>query len=147
MDTFDIQYELIGYVKGIILQMNYQPPPDRDYYNTQVWNLARKIPYAKIATYGQLGQMLSPPCEITPEDYRILCPRWVGEAMAACPPDVPWHRVINSQGKISPRADMTKQKRLLEDEGLIFIKDKLDLKVHQWGAPEQAATATQTSLF
>ena len=29
--------------------------------------------------------------------------RWVGGAMAACPDDVPWQRVINSKGEISER--------------------------------------------
>ena len=65
-------------------------------------------------------------------DLRILKkafgPRWVGGAMAACPDDVPWQRVINSQGRISERPGAEKQRMLLEGEGIVFVKDKVDLK-------------------
>ena len=127
--------------------MNYIPPPNRQIYYEQIWELTRQVPRGKVATYGQLGQMLTPPKGIAPEDYKVFCPRWVGEAMAACPQDVPWQRVINSQGKISQRLDAEKQKLLLEREGLVFINEKLDLNRYQWGNPEQEATPKQTNLF
>jgi alkylated DNA nucleotide flippase Atl1 len=57
--------------------MNCMPPPNRQVYYGQSWDLARKIPYGMVVTYGQLGQMLAPP-----EDYKIYGPRWVGDAMA-----------------------------------------------------------------
>ena len=44
---------------------------------------------------------------------------------------VPWHRVINSQGKISIPPDSPwhkKQKTLLQEEGVVFLKGKVDLK-------------------
>ncbi len=122
--------------------MNYTPPPDQQNYYEQVWDLARQIPEGKLATYGQLGQMLDLPENFNAEDYKVLCSRWVGEAMAACPQDVPWHRVINSQGKISQRYDADKQKQLLEKEGHQFLNGKLNLDIHQWGnedAPQQAS--------
>ena len=127
--------------------MNYIPPPNRQIYYEQIWDLARQIPYGKVATYGQLGQMLATPKDITPEDYKIFAPRWVGDAMADCPQDIPWQRVINSQGKISQRYDAEKQKLLLENEGLVFVKDKLDLKLCQWGNLEQEDAPEQASLF
>jgi methylated-DNA-protein-cysteine methyltransferase-like protein len=53
--------------------------------------------------------------------------------MAACPPDVPWQRVINAQGKISPRPGAQEQRRLLEQEGVIFdAKDRVDLERYGW---------------
>jgi methylated-DNA-protein-cysteine methyltransferase-like protein len=103
--------------------MNYLPPPNKQIFYEQIWDLARQIPLGKVATYGQLGQMLETPANITPEDYKVFCPRWVGDAMAACPQDVPWQRVINSQGKISQKFDAERQKQLLENEGLVFVKD------------------------
>ena len=127
--------------------MNYIPPPNWQIYYEQIWDLARQIPYGKVATYGQLGQMLAAPKDITPEDYKIFAPRWVGDAMADCPQDIPWQRVINSQGKISQRYDAEKQKLLLENEGLVFVKDKLDLKLYQWGNLEQEDAPEQASLF
>ena len=51
-----------------------------------------------MVTYGQIAQMLPPPEEMDFETYQALSPRWVGSAMAACPDDVPWQRVINAQG-------------------------------------------------
>nr|MBX2868072.1 MGMT family protein [Acidiferrobacterales bacterium] len=51
-------------------------------------------------------------------------PRWVGDAMAACPDDIPWQRVVNSQGKISRKTNADEQQRLLQQEGHMFIQVK-----------------------
>ena len=55
--------------------------------------------------------------------------------MAACPDDVPWQRVINGQGKVSPRPGLgvLVQRKLLEQEGVVFdAKDRVDLKAYAW---------------
>ena len=49
---------------------------------------------------------------------------------------IPWHRVINSQGKISlskldDRGDNIQRLKLLE-EGVMVIGDKINLKQYQW---------------
>jgi methylated-DNA-protein-cysteine methyltransferase-like protein len=66
--------------------------------------------------------------------------RWVGSAMAQCPDDVPWQRVINSQGKISIRKNSDGhllQKKMLEDEGIEFDKkDRIDLSRYGWNADQ-----------
>ena len=68
--------------------------------------------------------------------------------MAACPDDVPWQRVINSQGKISERAGAEKQRQLLEAEDIIFdAKDRIDLKKYGWKGSAEDAEPTQPSLF
>ena len=67
--------------------------------------------------------------------------------MAACPDNVPWQRVINSQGKISPRAEAAKQKKLLKEEGVLFSNDKVDLNQYQWGASEGCDDPKQGQLF
>jgi methylated-DNA-protein-cysteine methyltransferase-like protein len=117
--------------------MYYTPPPDPEAYYKQVWNLARQVPQGKVATYGQIAQMLSPPAGVEPEAYQAFSPRWVGSAMAACPNDVPWQRVINAQGKISRRPGAERQRHLLEREGIVFVKDRVDLKLYKWGGPGQ----------
>jgi methylated-DNA-protein-cysteine methyltransferase-like protein len=127
--------------------MIFLPRTEQHAFNEQIWNLAREVPEGKVATYGQLAQMLSPPTGFSAEDYKAFSPRWAGDAMAACPGDVPWHRIINSQGKISLKRDAQRQQRLLEDEGLEFINDKIDLKRHQWGNADQAETPKQETLF
>lgn len=127
--------------------MSYPSPPNPQAYYEQVWQLARQIPRGRVATYGQLAQMISPPIDLDPEEYKAFSPRWVGSAMAACPSDVPWQRVINSQGKISQRPGAEKQRQLLEDEGVLFVKDKVDLKVYQWRGPGDEEQPRQARLF
>jgi len=93
----------------------------------QVYELVRLIPLGRVATYGQIAR------------YIDRCtPRMVGFAMAATPQSsgVPWHRVINSKGMISMRANGERdilQQVLLETEGVIFNKNgKVDLAEVGW---------------
>ena len=67
--------------------------------------------------------------------------------MANCPDDVPWQRVINSQGKISDRPGAEKQRQLLEEEGVVFVKDKVDMKKYGWKGPNESDEPRQVSLF
>ena len=123
-------------------------PPNQQAYYEQVWNFVRQIPFGKVAAYGQIAKMLPPPNGVELETYATFAPRWVGGAMAACPDDVPWQRVINSQGKISERAGAEKQRQLLEAEGIIFdAKDRIDLKKYGWKGPLEDIEPTQPSLF
>src|SRR5690606_8611188 len=79
--------------------------------------VVRQIPPGRVATYGQIAAIVGD-----------CTPRMVGYAMASLPPrsDVPWHRVINAQGKISLRADgggAVEQRARLEAEGIHFDAD------------------------
>ena len=127
--------------------MPYKPPPDQLAYYEQVWNLVRQVPPGKVVTYGQIAQMLPPPVGVVLQEYRAFSPRWVGGAMAACPDDVPWQRVINSQGKISERPGAKRQRQLLDEEGIMFVKDKVDLKAYMWQGPGQEEEPRQVKLF
>lgn len=110
----------------------FTSPPGRQEFNQRVWKLVRRIPRGKVATYGQLALMLKPPPGVEESTYRAFGPRWVGGAMAACPDDVPWQRVINSQGKISSRPGAARQRKLLQQEGIVFSKDRIDLQLFGW---------------
>jgi methylated-DNA-protein-cysteine methyltransferase-like protein len=77
----------------------------------RVHALVKSIPKGRVATYGQLSQLI---------DGR-LTPVGIGWAMSAAAPDVPWHRVINSKGGISTGNGM--QRAMLEAEGVVFQKD------------------------
>jgi methylated-DNA-protein-cysteine methyltransferase-like protein len=101
--------------------MRYTTPPNQQAYYEQVWELVRQIPRGKVAAYGHISMMLPPPNGVEIESYKAFGPRWVGGAMAACPDDVPWQRVINAQGKISERAGAERQRHLLEEEGVVFL--------------------------
>ena len=126
--------------------MNHIPLPNKQIYYEQVWAIVRQIPRGKVATYGQLTKMLPKPDSISDDDYQIYASRWVGLAMAACPDDVPWQRVVNSQGKIS-HPEAGKQKDLLEKESIFFSRDKIDLNEFQWLNSEQRDKPAQGRLF
>lgn len=86
--------------------------------------MVRRIPPGKVATYGQIGMSLVPPCPA----------RTVGWALAALgrsgDEDVPWQRVVNSQGKVSTGQY---QRELLEQEGVVFDDDgRIDLRTFGW---------------
>ena len=86
-----------------------------------------QIPEGKVATYGQVARLTG-----------RCTARMVGYAMAALPENspVPWHRVINSQGRISPRGigfGGILQKQMLEDEGVLFDSyGRVDLNYFGW---------------
>lgn len=77
--------------------------------------VVRKIPPGRVMTYGDVARAAARPG----------CARRVGYALAALrDPEVPWWRVVNARGAISPRAGEAgpslRQRRLLEAEGVVF---------------------------
>ncbi len=117
----------------------YTSPPGREAFNQQVWALVRQVPPGKVCTYGQIAALIPPPAGMDPKSYHAFAPRWVGGAMAACPQDVPWQRVINSQGKVSlGRQGGHEQRELLEAEGVEFDdRDRVDLRKYAWAGPQE----------
>jgi methylated-DNA-protein-cysteine methyltransferase-like protein len=113
--------------------MRFSSPPDSIIFNHQVWDIVREVPPGKVVTYGQIARMIPPPEGMDPKAYQAFGPRWVGGAMAACPEDVPWQRVINSRGEISSRPGGQEQRSLLEEEGVQFNeRGRIDLKIFGW---------------
>ncbi len=96
-------------------------------YRDRVYEIVRQIPRGRVMTYGQLAEMLG-------EGYT---PRTVGYVMhGADTENVPWQRVINSQGACSTgkmTVPINLQQSLLESEGVVFNdKGKCDLKEYLW---------------
>lgn len=93
--------------------------------------IVRQIPRGRVATYGQIAWIEG-----------NSTPRMVGYAMAGLPAgsDVPWQRVINSQGMISPRADGSgtiEQRQRLEAEGVRFdAEERVDFDCFGWTGPD-----------
>ncbi len=116
-------------------------------YYELVWNFVRQVPSGCVVTYGQIAQSLPAPPPLALDEQAISVSRLVGSAMAACPADVPWHRVINAQGKVSNRANADKQVQLLEAEGLCFAQGRIDLNECQWLGPDHADRPKQQPLF
>jgi methylated-DNA-protein-cysteine methyltransferase-like protein len=100
-----------------------------------IWSVVRKVPKGTVATYGQIA-------ELAGLDGHA---RQVGYALHNLPgrSNVPWHRVINSRGEISPRTagdSHELQRMLLEAEGIEFdLRGKLDLKKYKWSGGRSAA--------
>ena len=92
-----------------------------------VYEVVARIPRGKVATYGQVASLAGYPGQA----------RQVGYALAGMPEDLdlPWHRVINARGEVSPRTwtNMHEfQQVLLEREGIAFKGARLDMKVYRW---------------
>lgn len=95
--------------------------------NEIIWQVVNSIPKGKVATYGQIAAIAGYPKHA----------RLVGNILKKLPKgtSLPWHRIINAQGKISFPIDSEAYKRqrsLLEQEGLVFFNGKLSLKQHGW---------------
>ncbi len=105
----------------------------------RVYDIVRQVPRGKVTTYGDVAQLVGSGC-----DARV-----VGYAMAACPDDVPWQRIINAQGKISLQGESAQKQRMrLEAEGIAFdARGKVDLKRFRWGGPGGEFAPAQPSLF
>lgn len=97
-------------------------------FAVQVMAEIKKIPHGKVATYKQIAELADKP----------HAPRAVAWILRSCSTAyrLPWHRVINSQGRISFEAqsyNFRKQKRLLEKEGVVFKSyDEVDMIKYQW---------------
>lgn len=116
-------------------------------FKQQVYALVRQIPTGRVATYGQIAAWLTTTGVISTRGYRAFGARRVGQAMAHCPDDVPWQRVINAQGKISLQrgAGYEEQRLLLEMEGIEFdAQYRIDLKRFGWSGPEAQTTPSQS---
>jgi methylated-DNA-protein-cysteine methyltransferase-like protein len=112
-----------------------QSPPNPQTFNAQVWEIIRKIPRGKVASYGQIAKMLPPPAGVDSETYLEFGALWVSGAVANCPSDLPWQRVVNSKGEITERngLEAKRHKLLLEDEGVPFgVRGRIDMKKYSW---------------
>ena len=84
-------------------------------HRASIHAIVAQIPRGRVASYGQIADLAGLPGRA----------RQVGYALAALPEatPIPWHRVVNVRGEISPRARTGSegaQRRLLEREGVAF---------------------------
>ena len=85
--------------------------------------LALRIPPGKVASYGQLARAAGHP----------RAARQVGWCMAACPPEIPWHRVLCADGSLPSGTDNALQRALLEAEDVPFLPDgRVDMALARW---------------
>lgn len=104
-------------------------------FRAQVHTVVKAIPAGRVMTYGQVAALIPPPPGADLRGYEHVKARWVGYAMAECPEDVPWQRVVNARGQISlrPGEGPEVQRLLLTDEGVVFDgTGRIDLARHAW---------------
>ena len=96
----------------------------------QVYAVVAQIPTGKVATYGQIAEMVGD----------VLAAREVGHIMS-CELKLPCHRVVNRTGVLAPEyafGGQDRQRALLEAEGVTFLADgRIDMVLHLWGKYEQ----------
>ncbi len=97
----------------------------------RIGQVIRQVPVGEVATYGQIAFVLG-----------LGSARIVGRALAKLPDgrDVPWHRVLTAQGKISDRKDGgdgdLRQRHLLQAEGISFdALGRVDFSTVAWQGP------------
>ncbi|MBM5822890.1 MAG: MGMT family protein [Cyanobacteria bacterium K_Offshore_surface_m2_011] len=101
-------------------------------FDRRVYAMVAHIPPGQLATYGQVAELIG----------AWGCARQVGWALRRLPlpSEVPWHRVVNAQGRIamSPGREGSDwmQRELLLAEGIAVAPDgRLPLAQHRWHAP------------
>ena len=85
-----------------------------------VWKEIAKIPNGKVITYQDLA-------------FKINRPKSVRAVASACSknpflPEVPCHRVVRKDGSLggyNAKGGVNKKKKLLQNEGHKFVKDKI----------------------
>ncbi|WP_151958623.1 MGMT family protein [Acinetobacter junii] len=101
---------------------------DTNELQRQILEVVALIPFGKVATYGQIAKLAG-----LPKHARL-----VGTVLKNLDEgsQLPWHRVINSQGKvITTNLDEhgeNRQLKLLKNEGVLLENYKIKLKNYQW---------------
>ncbi len=89
----------------------------------RVWQVIEGIPSGCVLNYGKVARLAGYPGKA----------RMVGMALASAPKkrQLPWHRVVNAQGRISfpeGSAKARAQRKRLESEGVEFEDGAIDLE-------------------
>jgi methylated-DNA-[protein]-cysteine S-methyltransferase len=88
-------------------------------FEQKVWAVTARIPRGKVVTYADVARKLGSTA------YRA-----VGQALHRNPyaPGVPCHRVVGANGKLTGYAHgLSKNRKMLEDEGVEFAGTRVDL--------------------
>ncbi len=111
------------------------PRPDSSY--RKIWDVVLRIPRGRVATYGQVARLAGLPNHARLAGYAL-------HALSVKSP-VPWHRVVNAKGEVSPRRDGSEHDRLqrlmLEREKVRFDRNgRIALAVFRWNPARTADT-------
>lgn len=88
-----------------------------------ILSVVAQIPTGTVATYGQIAEIAGFPGRA----------RFVGRTLAETDSDVPWHRIIRSDGRVASRLfGKDHQIELLQKEGVTVKNGKVDLRRFQF---------------
>jgi len=107
--------------------VNRQTSPTARGFTAAVKQLIKNIPPGKVCTYGIIAAAAGSP-RAARQVARILHTSSKKEGL-------PWHRVVNRQGKIAlkPHQGYEFQKQLLETEGVVFdLNEKITFDLFLW---------------
>jgi methylated-DNA-protein-cysteine methyltransferase related protein len=94
----------------------------------EIYEVVRRIPPGRVATYGQVATLAGLPGHA----------RQVGYALHALPEHsaIPWHRVVNARGGISPRAvpgaELVQRQLLLREGVRLNSRGHVSLAQVRW---------------
>ena len=98
-------------------------------FDRRVTDVVSRIPPGQLATYGQIADLIG----------AYGCARQVGWALRrlALPSQVPWHRVVNAQGRISMSlsregSDWIQRELLLQEGVPVDAEGRLPLRERLW---------------
>lgn len=95
--------------------------------HARIWKVIAAIPRGHVSTYGRIAERAG-----FPRGARLTA-----QALRVAPKKLklPWHRVLNAQGRIAiPKASpsRTRQRELLEREGVAFVNGRVNLERFGW---------------
>jgi len=86
----------------------------------RVREIIRSIPPGRVASYGDIAAMAS-----------ASTPRLVGRILSEDGHDLPWHRVIRSNG-VPAQGLARRQLELLRAEGVLADGEKVNMRKYRW---------------
>lgn len=93
----------------------------------KIWHIVAMIPQGNVSSYGKIADYAGLPGRA----------RYVSKALKSAPEhlSLPWHRVLNSQGKISFEKNshaFQQQMELLRMDGVTVNCGKISLSEYEW---------------
>jgi methylated-DNA-protein-cysteine methyltransferase-like protein len=99
----------------------------------RIREVIRSIPAGSVATYGDVADLSGAPSA-----------RLVGQVLAEDGNDLPWQRVLRTDGTTAPHLTR-EQLALLRAEGVLADGERVDLRRYRWSDAEEAKIAKATS--
>ena len=100
--------------------------PEELSFRERVWLIIAAIPYGRVTTYGDIARLAGAP----------RAARQVGGVLKKLPEgsSLPWHRVVNRQGRISLQGDdFIRQQTALAAENIeLSSQQTIDLGKYRW---------------